>query len=555
MPKISLVVCLRGERDLLARLIEHTAECYDDLVVVHDGNEKDVSSWKLGTIPSALAIDWGCVPAESALPEFFARNQNTVEPGSIRKFVTSLGGRFFEHPRVGSLEAQSPFAWWAAKHDWILRLDADEFPSDQLAQWLRIFRAVPTNDITSAAFSCVWPLWNGRRKTTRNWPNNRLFLFDRRRVSLLGLVEQSPVIEGRTTQLPLTLHHQPRRKSYGIRNILFRRQAWLWRESIAHSLLQGPQNLPRWRHNSANWPSSWNAIFADPLLEGIYRALKFPMEQHRVLRSHGERFSLGACLNPALHHFMIGAQTWRQQGFPAPKLMLRRLVKKALVRAVVGHKPEVSGGLATLGSVCPWTLDLSKLQSLSKVISGGVGGDISFEQQLHESTGCEIALLDPSPTGRMTIEKLKPLPSGINFYSVALAGTRGTRHFAAPIDPEEGSFREPNAVAEGNFEWASVGLEDFIAELGWSGVDLLKLDIEGFEFEVITSMLGSRLRPAQLLVEFHYGNQAAHSFWQYLALLNQLRKAGYRLAHRSKEDHLFLCERQSEPRPQVAKKW
>jgi FkbM family methyltransferase len=543
MPKISLVVCLRGERDLLERLIEHTADCYDDLVVVHDGKEKDASSWEPRAIPAGLAIDWGCVPAESPLPAVFANIQTQPEPGSIREFIGSQGGRFIEHPRVGSLEGQSPFAWWFAKHDWILRLDADEFPSDELAQWLQIFRAVPENEITSAAFSCIWPLWNGHKKTTRNWPDNRVFLFDRRRASFVGLVEQAPIIEGRTSRLPLTLHHQPRRKSYGIRNILFRRQAWLWRKSIAHSLLQGPQSLPRWRYKNAAWPNSWNAVVADPLLEGSYRALKFPVEQYRVMRSHGEKFSAGACLNPALHHFMIGVETWRQQGFPAPTLALRRLTKKALVRLVVGKAAESRGGLTTLGGVCPWTVDLSQLQNSSKAISGGVGGDISFEQQLHETTGCEFALLDPSPTGRTTIERLKPLPSGLNFYPIALAGTRGTRRFAAPVDPKEGSFREPHVVAKGNFEWPSVSIGDFLADRGWAAVDLVKLDIEGFEFEVITSMLESSLRPKQLLVEFHYGKEAAHSFWQYLAILSRLRRAGYALRHRNKEDHLFSYKR------------
>ena len=37
MPKISLVVCLYREKELLERLLKHAQGCYDDLVVVHDG--------------------------------------------------------------------------------------------------------------------------------------------------------------------------------------------------------------------------------------------------------------------------------------------------------------------------------------------------------------------------------------------------------------------------------------------------------------------------------------------------------------------------------------
>jgi hypothetical protein len=42
MPKISLVVCLYKERDLLERLLLHAEGCYDDLLVVHDGPEEAV---------------------------------------------------------------------------------------------------------------------------------------------------------------------------------------------------------------------------------------------------------------------------------------------------------------------------------------------------------------------------------------------------------------------------------------------------------------------------------------------------------------------------------
>lgn len=44
MPKISLVVCLYKERDLLERLLQNAEGCYDDLVVVHDGDEEAVAA-------------------------------------------------------------------------------------------------------------------------------------------------------------------------------------------------------------------------------------------------------------------------------------------------------------------------------------------------------------------------------------------------------------------------------------------------------------------------------------------------------------------------------
>jgi glycosyltransferase involved in cell wall biosynthesis len=46
MPRISLVVCLYKERDLLERLLHQAEGYYDDLVVVHDGPEEAVSAEK-----------------------------------------------------------------------------------------------------------------------------------------------------------------------------------------------------------------------------------------------------------------------------------------------------------------------------------------------------------------------------------------------------------------------------------------------------------------------------------------------------------------------------
>lgn len=550
MPKVSLVVCLCRERNLLERLLLHAKDCYDDLVVVHDGPEEasPVSGPSEGLadvfVPShqwpEMAVDFS-IPEEAAqASHFWKEKTGTPKPGSTHELVAKHGGRFFEGPRCWQQEPHWPFGWSMAKHDWILRLDADEFPSGELAAWIHRFRELPREAPRSEGFSCLWPLWDGRRTTTNHWPTGRIFLFNRRSTSSLGMVEQTPMIEGQVTELPLTLCHQPCRKSYGIRNILFRPQAFVWRTVIASSLLGSPLALPRWRWNTADWPGSWKAVIDDPLVEGFYRLLKFPWEQIRSLRSHGEKFSVSICLNPAIHHFMLCMKIWQLRGFPPPQARLRRVVRKAVLGTACALVSSRREGLRTLGGICPWSLDVSLLNKSSKVVSGGVGGDISFELELARETGCEIALFDPSPTGRATIDRLAPLPENIRFHAMALAGEPGQRQFAAPFDADEGSFREPYGAASPAFEWPCASVEEFLRREEWPQLELLKLDIEGFEFEVLNAMLQSRIRPRQLLVEFHYGRELNHSFWEYLRLLFRLRLAGYTLVHRTKDDHSFL---------------
>ena len=313
MPKISLVVCLHKERDFLERLLQNAEGCYDDLVVVHDGREEGEGSWCHGLPDSALAIDWAEISPSVPLPEMFQRNQTPEMPGSLREYVRIKGGRFFEHPRVGSLEGQSPFAWWAAKHDWILRLDADEFPSRELKIWVEQFRTQNEMPDDISGFTCIWPLWDGRCARTSRWPNSRIFLFNRRRVQFFGIVEQVPIPVGRYIPLPLTLHHQPRRKSHGLGNILFRRQAYRWRSVIAASLSGSVRSLPRWNYSSDQWPAVWEKIRKQPLKEAFCHLVFISLWEAKALWRNEGIMNLSMVLGSGIHHFLFCLQVFFQK--------------------------------------------------------------------------------------------------------------------------------------------------------------------------------------------------------------------------------------------------
>ena len=123
MPAISLVVCVHKERTLLARLLKNAGGGYDDLIVVHDG----------------------------------------PDTANMRELVEPAGGKFFVGPQEYQQEPHWSFAWAQAKYDWILRLDADEFPGEELKKWLQTFRKSPEPAATISGYTCIWPLWNGQR--------------------------------------------------------------------------------------------------------------------------------------------------------------------------------------------------------------------------------------------------------------------------------------------------------------------------------------------------------------------------------------------------------
>jgi hypothetical protein len=305
MPPVSLVVCLYRERDLLRRLLEKAEGCYDDLVVIHDGPEYLAK-------PSASSV-----PAEdfstaesNGLTEVYHETIHKEAEGLAGEII-ARGGRYFEGPRSFQQETHWPFAWRQARHDWVLRLDADEYPSPDLAAWLREFRSRPQADTHVAGYTCVWPLWNGVRAVTNRWPAGRLFLFKKSEVRFFGMVEQIPICEGATKELPLLLNHEPRRKSFGIANVVFRQQAYDWRNVIARSLLSSPTDLPRWRWSSEKWPDHWEKIRATPILTGTVRLIAWTLRGLRDQWRAERRVFPSAALNGALHHFLISLQYWR----------------------------------------------------------------------------------------------------------------------------------------------------------------------------------------------------------------------------------------------------
>lgn len=265
MPPVSLVVCVYRECEMFRRLLIAARGCYDDLVVVHDGEET----------------------------------------GAFEAMVTAAGGRFFSRPHHGQQEPHWPFAWAEARHDWILRFDADEYPSEPMINWLRAFRTLAVAPDHAVMYQCVWPLWNGRREITARWPNERAFLFDKKRVRFVGMAECVPQPDGFVTQLPLILHHRPGHPSVGLRNVLFRKQAYVWRRVIAENLMKTPAELPNWRFSETAWPVGWEQMRQRPLWTGMKWFLKggyHVLRQSYRLEGH---FCIPAAIN-GLYYVLLG---------------------------------------------------------------------------------------------------------------------------------------------------------------------------------------------------------------------------------------------------------
>jgi FkbM family methyltransferase len=188
---------------------------------------------------------------------------------------------------------------------------------------------------------------------------------------------------------------------------------------------------------------------------------------------------------------------------------------------------------------CHWVFCPEGLNERSVVYSGGVGRDITFEHGLVERFGCSVVLLDPSPTGLETMRQPENQIPQFKFQPVGLAGKPGQLSLAAPRNAEEGSWFAANG-ADARIEVPCLDLSTLLQQNGHDHIDLLKIDIEGAEYEVLDDLVQKRLPVRQVLVEFHHGMLPGIRRSQSIRAILKMLGAGYRLLKQEGNNHTFL---------------
>jgi len=165
----------------------------------------------------------------------------------------------------------------------------------------------------------------------------------------------------------------------------------------------------------------------------------------------------------------------------------------------------------------------------------GVGKGITFEEGLAKMAARPVLLFDPTPTATPTIARTDL--SNIAFFPVGLAAKEGLLEFSVPKDTAEGSFSVPrDGLDRVSFECWS--LRTIMSNRGDTAIDLLKMDIEGFEYDIIDQILAERIPVRQLCVEFHAWLRPRQT-WKTIWRLHQ---SGYRLIFKHRGDHTFLMK-------------
>ena len=214
----------------------------------------------------------------------------------------------------------------------------------------------------------------------------------------------------------------------------------------------------------------------------------------------------------------------------SPGYQKRKLFFKRLIGRELRLRPDIRVDCVSDGG---WWFWPDSLGEESVVYSLGVGEDVDLDLALIDRYGLELHAFDPTPNS-VDMLATRPLPPEFHFHPWAITASDGALKLY-PRVRRDGTKSDVmytivagDAVRDDAIEVPAYTLQSVTTRLGHARVDLLKMDIEGAEYEVLDGMLAGAIRPEQLLVEFHHRFPTI-GIEKTAEVLGRLRDTGYRI--------------------------
>ncbi len=150
-----------------------------------------------------------------------------------------------------------------------------------------------------------------------------------------------------------------------------------------------------------------------------------------------------------------------------------------------------------------WVVSPGLLGPESIVYSFGLGQDVTFETELIGAVNCRVYGFDPTPKSLQYLQSQK-LPKKFSVLPYGLSTINGEKSFGDPVEGDSGFSFSTRSSVRHSTKLAVRTLRSIMDELNHPTIDLLKIDIEGEEFDVIEQMIAAGIQPGQFLVEFHH---------------------------------------------------
>jgi len=186
-----------------------------------------------------------------------------------------------------------------------------------------------------------------------------------------------------------------------------------------------------------------------------------------------------------------------------------------------------------------WMVHPDTLDERSIVYSFGVGSNIAWDLAMIERFGCTIHAFDPTPLSIDWVRAQNPPPKFV-FHDFGVARFDGTMTFYPPRRRDSFNYssieRGPTFDERELIRVPVKRVSTIMRELGHDHIDVLKMDIEGGEYDVLEDIVESRVKVGQILVEFHH-NFRSVSLSRTVAAVRALNERGYRIFHLSNRSY------------------
>jgi FkbM family methyltransferase len=183
----------------------------------------------------------------------------------------------------------------------------------------------------------------------------------------------------------------------------------------------------------------------------------------------------------------------------------------------------------------------------SVVIDAGCSHEADFSVCLMQRHGVRAIGVDPTRKHQDALRRIEAQhPGRFSHVPWAIAATDATLRFHESRVNESGSLFDDhvNVISDdtASYDVEAVTLGTLLARLGLDAVDILKLDLEGAEYELFERATPRDLQPfRQLFVEFHHHALRHVGEADTRRLVRHIADSGFRTF--SVDDHNFLFYR------------
>lgn len=181
---------------------------------------------------------------------------------------------------------------------------------------------------------------------------------------------------------------------------------------------------------------------------------------------------------------------------------------------------------------------------LSVIIDVGCGHEAEFSRHLIEKHNLQAFGVDPTLKHIPFLKILEETTKG-KFHHLALAVTQkdGFITFNESRQNESGSILTEHINIQNDeiisYNVESVNLRELVRRIGITPIDLIKLDLEGAEYELLNEISNEDINPfKQIFIEFHH-HCTNHTTEETMLLVRNICSKGFKVFTLDRHNYLF----------------